>query len=119
MVLITPRGFKDVLPQEANWREAISRQVQAAFSLWGYEPIETPILEVLDVLEQGGTLDKATFKLFDSDGKLLVLRPDVTLPIARLVASRLSASPEVLRFRYNQHVAKYRVERSCHIACHL
>ena len=44
MVASTPRGFKDVLPQEARWREHISKQAQAVMASWGYAPIETPSL---------------------------------------------------------------------------
>jgi ATP phosphoribosyltransferase regulatory subunit len=110
MIPVTPRGFKDVLPEEARWRESITTRVQASLSSWGYAPIETPTLEVLEVLEQGGRLSKAPFRLFDSDGALLVLRPDVTLPIARMVASRLSPIVEPLRFRYVQPV--FREEES-------
>ncbi|MDR2197327.1 MAG: ATP phosphoribosyltransferase regulatory subunit [Coriobacteriales bacterium] len=92
MISVTPRGFKDILPDEARWRESIITQVSATLSSWGYDPIETPTLEVLEVLEQGGTLSDSAFRLFDADGTLLVLRPDVTLPVARMVASRLAAS---------------------------
>ena len=104
MVASTPRGFKDVLPQEARWREHISKQAQAVMASWGYAPIETPSLELLDVLEQGGQLAQRPFRLFDSDGALLALRPDVTLPIARMVASRLNPIAAPLRFRYSQPV---------------
>jgi ATP phosphoribosyltransferase regulatory subunit len=110
MIPITPRGFRDVLPQEARWRENITNKVQAVLSSWGYAPIETPSLEVLEVLEQGGQLSEKPFRLFDSDGALLVLRPDVTLPIARMVASRLTTIEEPLRFRYVQPV--FREEES-------
>ncbi|MDR3315028.1 MAG: ATP phosphoribosyltransferase regulatory subunit [Coriobacteriales bacterium] len=104
MLPVTPRGFKDVLPEEARWRERITTDVQRVLSLWGYAPIETPTLEVLDVLEQAGTLNQTSFRLFDSDGALLVLRPDVTLPIARMVASRLPNVSQPLRLRYVQRV---------------
>jgi ATP phosphoribosyltransferase regulatory subunit len=110
MISVTPRGFKDVLPEEARWRESITNKVQAVLSSWGYAPIETPSLEVLEVLEQGGQLSENPFRLFDSDGALLVLRPDVTLPIARMVASRLATITEPLRFRYVQTV--FREEES-------
>jgi ATP phosphoribosyltransferase regulatory subunit len=110
MIPVTPRGFKDVLPEEARWRESIMNKVQATFSSWGYAPIETPTLEVLAVLEQGGRLNETPFRLFDSDGALLVLRPDVTLPVARLIASRLGRVTEPLRFRYVQPV--FREEES-------
>jgi ATP phosphoribosyltransferase regulatory subunit len=114
MIAVTPRGFRDVLPQEARWREYITTEVQSALSAWGYAPIETPTLEVLEVLQQGGKMSETPFRLFDSDGALLVLRPDVTLPIARMVASRLTSQldslTEPLRFRYVQSV--FREEES-------
>jgi ATP phosphoribosyltransferase regulatory subunit len=110
MIPVTPRGFKDILPDEARWRESITTRVQALLSSWGYAPIETPTLEVLEVLEQGGGLSEPPFRLFDSDGALLVLRPDVTLPIARMVASRLGGVTDPLRFRYVQPV--FREEES-------
>ncbi|NLG10334.1 MAG: ATP phosphoribosyltransferase regulatory subunit [Coriobacteriaceae bacterium] len=110
MIPVTPRGFKDILPEEARWRESITIGVQKVLSSWGYAPIETPTLEVLEVLEQGGQLTKTPFRLFDADGTLLVLRPDVTLPIARKVASRLENITKPLRFRYVQSV--FREEES-------
>ena len=110
MIPVTPRGFKDVLPDEARWRESITTNAQRVLSSWGYAPIETPTLEVLEVLEQGGQLTQTPFRLFDSDGALLVLRPDVTLPIARMVASRLESISDPLRFRYVQPV--FREEES-------
>ncbi len=110
MIPVTPRGFKDILPEEARWRESITMGVQKVLSSWGYAPIETPTLEVLEVLEQGGQLAKMPFRLFDADGALLVLRPDVTLPIARMVASRLEEITKPLRFRYVQSV--FREEES-------
>jgi len=104
VTIVTPRGFRDVLPGEADWREALKARAMEAIALWGYEPVETPTLEVLEVLELGGQLGKAPFKLFDSDGKLLVLRPDVTIPVARMVASRLATSKGPFRLRYCQPV---------------
>lgn len=104
MLPITPRGFKDVLPAEARWRENIISRVKKAQAAWGYAPIETPTLEVLEVLELGGALNDMPFRLFDADNALLVLRPDVTLPVARMVATRLGAADLPLRFRYVQSV---------------
>ena len=100
MIAITPRGFKDVLPEEARIREKLTRSVQDVLELWGYAPIETPTLEVLSVLETASQVDAGAFRLFDADNKLLVLRPDVTLPVARIVASRLGTADAPYRFRY-------------------
>jgi ATP phosphoribosyltransferase regulatory subunit len=110
VIPVTPRGFKDVLPGEARWRESIISATRATLALWGYDPIETPTLEVLEVLEQGGTLTQTPFRLFDTDNELLVLRPDVTLQVARMAASRLKKEDLPLRLRYVERV--YREEES-------
>lgn len=108
MIPVTPRGFKDILPSEARWREAIISTTRKTLSLWGYAPIETPTLEVLEVLEQGGELSSTPFRLFDTDNELLVLRPDVTLQVARMAASRLKREDMPLRLRYVERI--YREE---------
>jgi len=107
----TPRGFRDILPAEAALREVITSSIQDLFKLWGYEPVETPTLETLSALDGHGFASAATFKLFDSDGELLVMRPDITLPIARLVGTRIGAptNGQALRLRYKQTV--FREER--------
>ena len=104
MIPQTPRGFRDVLPQEAAWREDIREAVQDCFASWGYMPIETPALEVQDVMTAGGGDAGHFLSLFDIDGKLLTLRPDVTLPIARMVANRLGDDQGPFRFRYCEQV---------------
>lgn len=101
---VTPRGFRDVMPAEAAEREVVARRFSEAFAAWGYEPVETPVVERLDALESAvGSLDDA-FRLLDVDGRLLALRPDMTLPIARLVAARLTGEPGPFRFRYAAEV---------------
>ncbi len=98
---VTPRGFRDVLPAEASEREAIERVLGEVFSAWGYGLVETPVVERLDALEAAaGPLQGTAFRLLDLDGQLLALRPDVTVPIARLVASRMAGDPGPHRFRY-------------------
>ena len=102
--LSVPRGFRDILPAEARLREAITSRVQAVFDLWGYDPVETPTLEFADILKGERGIESASFRLLDSEGALLCLRPDVTLPIARLVAMRLAPLSDPLRLRYRQTV---------------
>lgn len=97
----TPRGFRDVLPREARMREALVRSLSEVFSAWGYDPVETPVVEVFTTLERAaGDLEGTAFRLIDLDGQLLALRPDMTIPIARLVASRMVDEPGVKRLRY-------------------
>lgn len=102
--LVTPSGFRDVLAEEAIVRERITRSVQQLFADRGYLPIETPTLEVMDVMQAGGRLPGSPFKFFDSRGDLLAMRPDVTLQVARMCATRLSGETGPLRFRYTQRV---------------
>lgn len=102
---VTPRGFRDVLPAEAAEREAITSAASRVFDAWGYERVETPVVEVYETLEAAaGDLEGTAFRLFDVDGRLLALRPDMTVPIARLVASRLAEEPGVKRLRYTADV---------------
>lgn len=104
MNLVTPAGFRDVLPLEAKARETLMRSVQDCFQEAGYDPIETPTLEVFDVVKAGAHVPASPFKLFDARGDLLALRPDVTLQVARICASRLKESQAPLKFRYTQRV---------------
>lgn len=102
---VTPRGFRDVLPREAAEREALVAATSAVFSAWGYDRVDTPVVEVYETLEAAaGDLEGTAFRLFDADGRLLALRPDMTVPIARLVASRMSETPGPKRFRYSADV---------------
>lgn len=96
----TPRGFRDILPHEALARERITETVRACFSSHGYLPVETPILEDRSVIETAGRIQDSPFQLFDKDDRLLMLRPDLTLPIARMVASRIGVSQLPVRLRY-------------------
>ena len=104
MNAVTPAGFRDVLSDEAVARERIARDVQDCFAARGYAPIETPTLEVMDVMRAGGRVSGSPFKLFDARGDLLAMRPDVTLQVARMCATRLAGQPGPFRFRYMQRV---------------
>lgn len=104
MNMVTPAGFRDVLADEALMRERIARDVQECFATRGYTPIETPTLEVMDVMRAGGRVPGSPFKLFDARGDLLAMRPDVTLQVARMCATRLAGQPGPFRFRYMQRV---------------
>ncbi|MBQ6395596.1 MAG: ATP phosphoribosyltransferase [Atopobiaceae bacterium] len=104
----TPRGFRDILPSEALTREELSERVRKVFSARGYLPVETPFMEDVDILERAGRIKGSPFRLFDSDGRLLMLRPDLTTPVARLVTTRLANAPRPLRLRYAAPVVRER-----------
>ncbi len=106
MNYVTPVGFRDVMSDEALVREDLTQRVQRLFAEQGYYPVETPTLEVLNVMEAGGHTPETPFKFFDSRGDLLAMRPDVTMQVARMAATRLSFEPgqAPLKFRYTQRV---------------
>ena len=106
MALTTPSGFRDILPHEALVRERISTTIRECFAHHGYLPVETPLLEVRETLEQGSSINDYPFQLFDSDGGLLMLRPDNTLPIARMIAGRVGADKLPVRLRYQAPVVR-------------
>jgi ATP phosphoribosyltransferase regulatory subunit len=80
---------------------AIEAAVRGVFDARGYGEIATPALEYEEVLTRGdaAAADPA-YKLFDEDGNVLVLRSDMTIPIARVVATRYPAAELPLRFCY-------------------
>lgn len=106
MSAVTPRGFRDILPTEALARERIKGTVRECFSRHGYLPVETPLIEDRNLLSLGGKLQDSPFQLFDGDGSLLMVRPDLTLPIARMVSARTSADDLPLRLRYAAPVVR-------------
>lgn len=104
MALVTPIGFRDILGDEAKERESIRRDAQDLFDAHGFNPIETPTLEAMDVLKMGRHIPSSPFRFFDSRGDLLAMRPDVTLQVARMCATRLGKDANATRLRYTQRV---------------
>lgn len=95
-----------MLFDEALEREAVVSSILECLAGWGYEPVETPAVEEYRVLEAGVGPDaeSAAFRMIDLDGSLLALRPEMTVPIARLVAARLAGAPGPHRVRYRADV---------------
>lgn len=91
-LLRTPPGTKDVLPLEAAELHLIEESVRTVFAEFGYGEVKTPSLEYEEVLALSEEAALLTgFRMLDEHGNVLLLRPDLTTPIARLVGSRLRA----------------------------
>lgn len=99
----TPSGTRDVLPDEMRELRALTEALRATFDARGYGEIYTPALEYEQVQARGGLGATPAYKLFDEQGNVLVLRSDMTLPIARVVATRYAAAEPPLRFSYIAH----------------
>ena len=99
-----PPGTRDVLPDEMRELRALLDGLRAAFERAGYGEVSTPTVEYEDVLRQGDERAAgAGYRLFDDHGRLLVLRSDMTIPIARLVATRMDGHDGPLRLCYSGH----------------
>ncbi len=90
--LHTPEGTSDLLQREAYRIRKVRNDVMQVFSGYGYTEVNTPEIEYYDVFEggQGLLTQEKMIKFFDREGRILVLRPDLTTPLARLTATKLS-----------------------------
>ncbi|MDR1570126.1 MAG: ATP phosphoribosyltransferase regulatory subunit [Oscillospiraceae bacterium] len=112
---LPPQGFQDTLPDECAFSQRLRDKLRSLFEGWGYLAIETPILETYDLFNVGpGALpQQRMWKTTAPDGRILVIRPDLTTPAVRLACARLSDAPLPLRLFYQQSVLKFPgVERS-------
>ena len=96
----------DILPGEALARERISDVVRECATRPTATSRGDAASRVRSVLERGGRITDSAFQLFDDDQTLLMLRPDLTLPVARLVAGRVAAGELPARLRYSAPVVR-------------
>jgi ATP phosphoribosyltransferase regulatory subunit len=95
----TTPGTRDVLPPESTRLLETQARIRERFRLFGFREVLTPALEYSEVIEEHGLRD-ASYKLFDQDNQMLLLRPEMTTPIARVVAQRLAGSPGPHKLSY-------------------
>lgn len=94
-MLIEPKilkGFRDSLPEKEIRRKNIIRILEKTFSSFGFQPIDTPVLEYRDVLlgKGGGETDKQVYAFKDNGKRDVALRFDLTVPFARFMAAHLN-----------------------------
>ena len=108
--MITPEGTKDYLFEECIEKRAVQQRVANVFSMRGYNEVITPGIEYFDVfdLEGAGIPQDEMYKSTDNNGRLIVFRPDLTLPIARLTATRLQNLKPPIRLFYNLKIYRNR-----------
>jgi ATP phosphoribosyltransferase regulatory subunit len=102
MTFPIPPGTRDVLPDEMRELRALMDGLRFSLQEAGYGEVRTPTVEYEDVLRQGDERAAgAGWRLFDEHGKLLILRSDMTIPIARLVGTRFADVEGPLRLCYS------------------
>lgn len=100
-----PLGMRDTLPAIYERKYNLKQKIDTEIKKWGYQFIETPTLEYYETVGTASAiLDQQLFKLLDQQGHTLVLRPDMTAPIARVAASKLLTEEMPLRLAYNASV---------------
>lgn len=101
MIHPIPPGTRDVLPDEMRELRQLHLALIGVFESRGYGEVSTPAIEYDEVLARGdGRTAESAYRFFDERGDLLTLRSDMTVPIARLVASRFAGAEMPLRLCY-------------------
>ena len=105
-VIATPEGTRDRLFAQCEALRRAQGELVSLFREKGYGEIHTPEVEFYDLFLQSGNPipQEAMLKIVDRSGKLMVMRPDCTTPIARVAATKLKGEPLPQRLYYNETV---------------
>lgn len=109
---ITPEGTRDLVLGECKIKKNLQIKIENILDKWGYNEVVTPTIEFYETFNSGfqNLREEEVYKFFDNKGRILVLRPDMTIPIARVVATKFKDVPAPIRFRYSADV--FRVNQS-------
>lgn len=99
MIHPIPPGTRDVLPDEMRELRRLQMALLDVFESFQYSEVRTPTIEYADVVERGDEVAPA-YRFLDDRGDLLALRTDMTIPIARLVATRFGEVEPPYRLSY-------------------
>ncbi|OFI05356.1 ATP phosphoribosyltransferase regulatory subunit [Clostridium acetireducens DSM 10703] len=107
-----PDGMQDILFNECDIKNNIENQLRNIFINNGFKQIISPTLEFYDVFNGKNVFieQEQMYKLFDSSGRILALRPDMTTPIARIVSTKLKNMTYPLKLYYISNI--FRVNQS-------
>ena len=106
----TLKGFRDFLSKEAMQRQWLKNKMIEVCELWGYEPLETPTLEPLELFAgQIGEDEKLFYKFKDQGDRDVALRYDQTVPTCRVIGQYVNQL--VLPYRRYQVQQVFRAEK--------
>ena len=106
---LLPAGLRDALPPEAEHEAAAIHRLMAVCAGRGYRRVKPPMVEFEDSLlsGSGAAMGPSTFRVMDPvSQRMLGLRADMTLQIARIAATRLRKLPRPLRLSYSGEVLR-------------
>ncbi|MBO4927993.1 MAG: ATP phosphoribosyltransferase regulatory subunit [Clostridiales bacterium] len=105
----TPDGVIDILPQEASVKRKMETDLRELFSAHGYSEVETPGIEYYDVYSSGDFVaTEDMYKMTDKDGRIIAMRYDGTIPVARLAATLLKDEKPPLRLSYIENMFRFK-----------
>ncbi|KGK87088.1 ATP phosphoribosyltransferase [Desulfosporosinus sp. HMP52] len=99
-----PKGMRDLLPEEISVQEGLEERSLELFKQWSYQKVLTPTLEYSACVQPDVEQEDSLYKFFDREGHILTLRPELTIPIARLVSTRMRGGEFPLRLCYGADV---------------
>jgi len=108
---LLPAGLTDVLPPEAGHSAEVVNRLLSCFAAHGYERVKPPFIEFEDQLLHGSAaaLARETFRLMDPvSQRMMGLRADITMQVARIAITRLDKSARPLRLAYAGDVFRVR-----------
>lgn len=107
-----PEGTRDLILGECSAKRELQYAIETVFDSYGYKDIVTPSIEFYQTYQTGfdNLKDEQMYKFFDQLGRILTLRMDMTIPIARVAATKFKDQNPPFRFRYCANV--YKVKES-------
>lgn len=101
-LLHTPEGVRDLHDAECEKKQQLEGKLRHCLHRFGFRDVVTPTFEYFDIFrkERGTVPSKDMYKFIDREGNTLVLRPDMTPPIARCVAKYYKEETTPLRLSY-------------------
>ena len=102
MPMQKPKGTRDLLGKELASIRHVTHVMNNAFKRYGYEEIETPTFEYLELFEKksGEVVVKQLYSFKDKSGRALALRPELTVPAIRLYLTHLKSAPKPVKLCY-------------------
>ncbi|MGL4569900.1 MAG: ATP phosphoribosyltransferase regulatory subunit [Clostridium sp.] len=109
---VIPEGTRDLVFNECRRKKSIISSLENTFDKWGYDEVITPTIEYYSTFFSGeeGVNEEEVYKFFDGNGRILSLRPDMTVPISRVIGTKMKEVEPPIRLRYTSNV--FRVNRT-------
>ncbi len=113
---LIPKGYSDYIPTESKQHSKLLQQLSNSYESHGFSLITTPTVELVSSLEvaMAPNLRQQSIKFFDSHGQLVTLRPDHTVPIARIVSTRMTSVPLPIKLYYQSPIFRQPQQHHSH-----